>query len=111
MANEDLRERYEQLVKLRDSRRQEVLEAKAHLAAADARLKEVAAEAEAYGATTLEELETLIASEEKLLFEQIQALENALKDEKAPMPQPAIKLAETSKVVTDLDDLLSLGSH
>jgi phosphosulfolactate synthase (CoM biosynthesis protein A) len=105
--SEDLRAKYDSLVRKKDQLRQEADEAKTQLRISQARVEEVAAEAKTLGFDTIEALNEAVVREEAAILADLVNLEKVLNQEVVPVVQ--IAQPTTTTKITSLDDVLNLG--
>jgi len=103
----DLRERYEELLARRTSKKQLHDEQKARVRVLEERAKEILDEAKAYGVSTIKELDALITKEETEISSSLDELEQALKQSIAVGEE--IKPTPLQNVT--VDDVLRSGSQ
>lgn len=109
-AADELRQKYEDLVRRKDAKRRDVEEARTQVRIGESKLQEVTAEAKLLGFETLEVLEQAIQQQKSAIEAEITALDLALQQENIPTQQPEPRKPATEIKEIKLDDLLSVGS-
>lgn len=102
----DLRARYEELLKLRTSKKEAYDEQKARVRMLEERAKEILEEAKTYGVSSIKDLDELIKREEADITVKLNELESALQKSVSVGDKPQPVLRDVS-----VDDILRIGSQ
>jgi hypothetical protein len=109
-VSDNLRAKYDELVRASDTAKQKELEARAQHAAILARKQDVQAELKALGIDDPTQLDVIITNEEQAIAAELLRIAQQLKDIDSGNIEPPPQKPNPSKVV-DLDELLSTGSQ